>query len=100
MSGEATRADAPLPGPGNDAYAATLDEPSRSLSCSHGLGGEASTRIDAVKIYRYLLGSLLRVGVFAEGIAQAASCFAADLSAKTTGNILDVDAENAAALAR
>ena len=69
MSGEASRADAPLPGPGNDAYAATLDEPGRWLSRSRWLGGDASTRIDAVKIYRYLLSPLLKVGVIPEAIA-------------------------------
>ena len=91
MSGEATRDDAPLPSSGNDAYAATLDEVSRRL------GGEASTWSE---IDRYLLSSRLKVAVFPEGVAQAVYCFAADLSAKTTGEILDVEANNALASER
>ena len=92
----------------NDAYAATFDEPSRRLDRWRRLDGDLRilqfrAHISA-KVRRSkstaILSSLLKVGVFPEDIAEAAHYFASDLPAKTTGKILDVDAENAVALAR
>ena len=44
--------------------------------------------------------SLLKRSVYAEDIAEAVYFFASDLSAKSTGNILNVDAGNASAFTR
>ena len=44
--------------------------------------------------------SMLKRGVYPEDIAEAVYFFASDLSAKSTGNILNVDAGNAAAFTR
>ena len=48
----------------------------------------------------YRQRSLLKLSVFPEDIAEAISFFAGDLSAKSTGNILNVDAGNAQAFTR
>ena len=48
----------------------------------------------------YRQRSLLKLGVYPEDIAEATYFFASDLSAKSTGNILNVDAGNAVAFTR
>jgi rhamnulose-1-phosphate aldolase/alcohol dehydrogenase len=53
---------------------------------------------DLEEVYRQR--SLLKRSVFPEDIAEAAYYFASDLSAKSTGNILNVDAGNAVSFAR
>jgi rhamnulose-1-phosphate aldolase/alcohol dehydrogenase len=53
---------------------------------------------DLEEVYRQR--SLLKLGVYPEDIAEAVYYFASDLSAKSTGNILNVDAGNAAAFTR
>ena len=53
---------------------------------------------DLEEVYRQR--SLLKLGVYPEDIAEAAYYFASDLSAKSTGNILNVDAGNAVAFTR
>jgi len=53
---------------------------------------------DLEKFYRNR--SMLKRGVYPEDIAEAVYFFASDLSAKSTGNILNVDAGNAAAFTR
>jgi NAD(P)-dependent dehydrogenase (short-subunit alcohol dehydrogenase family) len=61
----------------------------------------ASNRIaeqDVEEFYRNR--SLLKRSVFPEDVAEAVYYFASDLSAKSTGNVLNVDAGNLAAFAR
>jgi rhamnulose-1-phosphate aldolase/alcohol dehydrogenase len=53
---------------------------------------------DLEEVYRQR--SLLKRSVYPEDIAEAAYYFASDLSAKSTGNILNVDAGNAQAFSR
>jgi rhamnulose-1-phosphate aldolase/alcohol dehydrogenase len=53
---------------------------------------------DLEEVYRRR--SLLKRSVYPEDIAEAAYWFASDLSAKSTGNILNVDAGNAVAFTR
>ncbi len=53
---------------------------------------------DLEEVYRQR--SLLKRSVYPEDIAEAVYYFASDLSAKSTGNILNVDAGNAASFAR
>jgi len=48
----------------------------------------------------YRKRSLLQRSVYPEDIAEAAFFFASDLSAKSTGNFLNVDAGNATSFAR
>ncbi len=48
----------------------------------------------------YRQRSLLKLGVYPEDIAEATYFFASDLSAKSTGNIVNVDAGNAVAFTR
>jgi enoyl-[acyl-carrier-protein] reductase (NADH) len=48
----------------------------------------------------YRQRSLLKRSVYPEDVAEAAYWFACDLSAKSTGNILNVDAGNAVSFAR
>jgi len=48
----------------------------------------------------YRQRSLLKRSVYPEDVAEAAYWFASDLSAKSTGNILNVDAGNAVSFAR
>ena len=48
----------------------------------------------------YRQRSLLKRSVYPEDIAEAVYFFASDLSAKTTGNILNVDAGNAVSFTR
>jgi NAD(P)-dependent dehydrogenase (short-subunit alcohol dehydrogenase family) len=48
----------------------------------------------------YRQRSMLKLSVFPEDIAEAIYFFASDLSAKSTGNILNVDAGNAQAFTR
>ena len=48
----------------------------------------------------YRQRSLLKRSVLPEDIAEAAYFFASDLSAKSTGNILNVDAGNVQAFTR
>ena len=48
----------------------------------------------------YRSRSLLKRGVYPEDIAEAVYFFASDLSAKSTGNVLNVDAGNASAFTR
>ncbi|MDR5752519.1 MULTISPECIES: bifunctional rhamnulose-1-phosphate aldolase/short-chain dehydrogenase [unclassified Caballeronia] len=61
----------------------------------------ASNRIAADDIEDfYRKRSMLKLSVLPEDIAQGVYFFASDLSAKSTGNILNVDAGNAAAFTR
>ncbi len=53
---------------------------------------------DLEEVYRQR--SLLKLGVYPEDIAEATYYFASDLSAKSTGNILNVDAGNVIAFTR
>ena len=48
----------------------------------------------------YRKRSLLKRSVFPEDVAEAVYFFASDLSAKSTGNFLNVDAGNAVSFAR
>ena len=48
----------------------------------------------------YRQRSLLKLSVYPEDIAEAVYYFASDLSAKSTGNILNVDAGNAVSFTR
>ena len=48
----------------------------------------------------YRQRSMLKLSVFPEDIAEGVYFFASDLSAKSTGNILNVDAGNAQAFTR
>jgi NAD(P)-dependent dehydrogenase (short-subunit alcohol dehydrogenase family) len=48
----------------------------------------------------YRKRSLLKLGVFPEDVAEAAYFFVADVSAKSTGNILNVDAGNVQSFTR
>ena len=48
----------------------------------------------------YRKRSMLKLSVFPEDIAEAAYFLASDLSAKSTGNILNVDAGNAQSFTR
>ena len=48
----------------------------------------------------YRQRSLLKRSVYPEDIAEAVYFFASDLSAKSTGNILNVDAGNAVSFTR
>jgi NAD(P)-dependent dehydrogenase (short-subunit alcohol dehydrogenase family) len=48
----------------------------------------------------YIGRSMLKRGVYPEDIAQAVYFFASERSAKSTGNIINVDAGNAAAFTR
>ena len=57
-----------------------------------------TTPDDLEAIYRER--SLLKLSVFPQDIAEAVLFFASDLSAKSTGNILNVDAGNAGAFTR
>ena len=43
---------------------------------------------------------MLKLSVFPEDIAEAAYFFVSDMSAKSTGNIVNVDAGNAQAFSR
>ena len=57
------------------------------------------TTLDGLeRVYRER--SLLKRSVYPEDIAEAVAFFASDRSAKSTGNILNVDAGNAAAFTR
>ena len=61
----------------------------------------ASNKIEADDIEEfYRRRSLLKLSVLPEDIAEAVYFFASDLSAKSTGNILNVDAGNAGAFTR
>jgi len=61
----------------------------------------ASNKVDEDSLEEvYRQRSLLKLGVYPEDIAEAAYYFASDLSAKSTGNILNVDAGNAVAFTR
>ena len=53
---------------------------------------------DGEAVYRQR--SLLKRSVYPEDIAEAVYYFASDLSAKSTGNILNVDAGNAVSFTR
>ena len=53
---------------------------------------------DLEEVYRQR--SLLKRSVYPEDIAEAVYYFASDLSAKSTGNILNVDAGNAVSFTR
>ena len=57
-----------------------------------------STRDELEEVYRQR--SLLKRSVYPEDIAEAVYFFASDLSAKSTGNILNVDAGNAVSFTR
>ena len=48
----------------------------------------------------YRQRSLLKRSVYPEDVAEAVYYFASDLSSKSTGNILNVDAGNAVSFAR
>ena len=61
----------------------------------------ASNKVDEDNLEEvYRQRSLLKLGVYPEDIAEATYYFASDLSAKSTGNILNVDAGNAVAFTR
>ena len=61
----------------------------------------ASNKVDESDLEEvYRQRSLLKRSVFPEDIAEAVYYFASDLSAKSTGNILNVDAGNAVSFAR
>jgi rhamnulose-1-phosphate aldolase/alcohol dehydrogenase len=61
----------------------------------------ASNRIDETEVEDfYRKRSLLKRSVLPEDVAEAVLFFASDLSAKSTGNILNVDAGNVAAFTR
>ena len=61
----------------------------------------ASNRIEADQVEEfYRQRSLLKRDVLPEDVAEAVAFFASDLSAKSTGNIINVDAGNAAAFTR
>ncbi|MGB7405190.1 MAG: bifunctional rhamnulose-1-phosphate aldolase/short-chain dehydrogenase [Pacificimonas sp.] len=65
----------------------------RERAAAYGIAGE-----DLEEHYRDR--SLLKRSVFPEDIAEAVYFFASDLSAKSTGNIINVDAGNAGAFTR
>ncbi|MBV8440255.1 MAG: SDR family oxidoreductase, partial [Hyphomicrobiales bacterium] len=61
----------------------------------------ASNKVDESELEEvYRQRSLLKLSVYPEDIAEAAYYFASDLSAKSTGNILNVDAGNAVSFTR
>ncbi len=61
----------------------------------------ASNKVDEDSLEEvYRQRSLLKLAVYPEDIAEATYFFASDLSAKSTGNILNVDAGNAVAFTR
>ena len=61
----------------------------------------ASNKIDADDVEEfYRKRSMLKLAVLPEDIAEAVYFFASDKSGKSTGNILNVDAGNAAAFTR
>ena len=61
----------------------------------------ASNKVSEAELEEvYRQRSLLKRSVFPEDIAEAVYYFASDLSAKSTGNILNVDAGNAVSFAR
>jgi rhamnulose-1-phosphate aldolase/alcohol dehydrogenase len=61
----------------------------------------ASSRIDVSELEEhYRKRSLLKLNVFPEDIAEAIYFLASDLSAKSTGNIINVDAGNAQSFTR
>ena len=61
----------------------------------------ASNKVSEAELEEvYRQRSLLKLSVFPEDIAEAVYYFASDLSAKSTGNILNVDAGNAVSFAR
>ena len=61
----------------------------------------ASNKVDEDNLEEvYRQRSLLKLGVYPEDIAEATYYFASDLSSKSTGNILNVDAGNAVAFTR
>jgi enoyl-[acyl-carrier-protein] reductase (NADH) len=61
----------------------------------------ASNRIDETEVEEfYRRRSLLKRSVFPEDVAEAVFFLASDLSAKSTGNVLNVDAGNATAFPR
>ncbi len=61
----------------------------------------ASNKVDESELEEvYRQRSLLKLSVYPEDIAEAVYWFASDLSAKSTGNILNVDAGNAVSFAR
>jgi rhamnulose-1-phosphate aldolase/alcohol dehydrogenase len=61
----------------------------------------ASNKVDESELEEvYRQRSLLKLSVYPEDIAEAVYYFASDLSAKSTGNILNVDAGNAVSCTR
>ncbi len=61
----------------------------------------ASNKVSELELEEvYRQRSLLKLSVYPEDIAEAVYWFASDLSAKSTGNILNVDAGNAVSFAR
>jgi rhamnulose-1-phosphate aldolase/alcohol dehydrogenase len=61
----------------------------------------ASNKVDESELEEvYRQRSLLKLSVYPEDIAEAVYYFASDLSAKSTGNILNVDAGNAVSFTR
>jgi rhamnulose-1-phosphate aldolase/alcohol dehydrogenase len=61
----------------------------------------ASNKVSEAELEEvYRQRSLLKLSVYPEDIAEAVYYFASDLSAKSTGNILNVDAGNAVSFAR
>src|SRR5271165_804795 len=61
----------------------------------------ASNKVDESELEEvYRQRSLLKLSVYPEDIAEAVYFFASDLSAKSTGNILNVDAGNAVSFTR
>jgi rhamnulose-1-phosphate aldolase/alcohol dehydrogenase len=61
----------------------------------------ASNKVDETELEEvYRQRSLLKLSVYPEDIAEAVYYFASDLSAKSTGNILNVDAGNAVSFTR
>ncbi len=61
----------------------------------------ASNKVDVSELEEvYRQRSLLKRSVYPEDIAEAVYYFASDLSAKSTGNILNVDAGNAVSFTR
>ncbi len=61
----------------------------------------ASNKVSETELEEvYRLRSLLKLSVYPEDIAEAVYYFASDLSAKSTGNILNVDAGNAVSFTR
>jgi rhamnulose-1-phosphate aldolase/alcohol dehydrogenase len=61
----------------------------------------SSSKIDVTELEEhYRKRSMLKLNVFPEDIAEAIYFFASDLSAKSTGNIINVDAGNAQSFTR